>query len=47
MGFFTPKYFKGTSLQIGLYAAVTVFLTYTMVFGFKKSFTVANFMALP
>jgi MFS family permease len=43
MGFFTPKYFKGTSLQIGLYAAVTVFLTYTMVFGFRKSFTVATF----
>ena len=43
MGFFRPKYFKGTSLQIGLYAAVTVFLTYTMVFGFRKSFTVATF----
>ena len=43
MGFFTTKYFKGTSLQIGLYAAVTVFLTYTMVFGFRKSFTVATF----
>ena len=43
MGFLTPKYFKGTSLQIGLYAAVTVFLTYTMVFGFRKSFTVATF----
>ncbi len=46
MGFFTPKYFKGTSLQIGLYAAVTVFLTYTMVFGFRKSFTVATFDGL-
>ena len=43
MGFLTPKYFKGTSLKIGLYAAVTVFLTYTMVFGFRKSFTVATF----
>ena len=43
MGFLTPKYFKGTSLQIGLYAALTVFLTYTMVFGFRKSFTVATF----
>ena len=43
MRFFTTKYFKGTSLQIGLYAAVTVFLTYTMVFGFRKSFTVATF----
>lgn len=43
MAFLTPKYFKGTSLQIGLYAAVTVFLTYTMVFGFRKSFTVATF----
>jgi len=46
MGFLTPKYFKGTSLQIGLYAAVTVFLTYTMVFGFRKSFTVATFDGL-
>ena len=46
MGFFTPKYFKGTSLQIGLYAAVTVFLTFTMVFGFRKSFTVATFDGL-
>ena len=43
MGFLKTKYFRGTSLQIGLYAAVTVFLTYTMVFGFRKSFTVATF----
>ncbi|WP_411273728.1 DUF5690 family protein [Daejeonella sp.] len=39
----TPKHIKGTSLQIGIYSAMTVFLTYTMVFGFRKSFTVATF----
>lgn len=43
MSFLKTKYIRGTSLQIGLYAAVTVFLTYTMVFGFRKSFTVATF----
>jgi MFS family permease len=31
------------SFRVGLYAAITVFLTYTMVFGFRKSFTVATF----
>jgi MFS family permease len=43
MNFLKTKYIRGTSFQIGLYAAVTVFLTYTMVFGFRKSFTVATF----
>lgn len=43
MKFLNPRYIKGNSLQIGLYAAITVFLTYTMVFGFRKSFTVATF----
>lgn len=43
MNFLNPRYIKGNSLQIGLYAAITVFLTYTMVFGFRKSFTVATF----
>lgn len=43
MSFLKTRYIRGTSLQIGLYAAVTVFLTYTMVFGFRKSFTVATF----
>ncbi len=43
MIFFNPRHIKGTGLQIGIYSAITVFLTYTMVFGFRKSFTVATF----
>jgi MFS family permease len=43
MSFFKSKSNGETSLQVGLYAAITVFLTYTMVFGFRKSFTVATF----
>ncbi|MEJ7780095.1 MAG: DUF5690 family protein [Daejeonella sp.] len=43
MSFLNPKHVKGSSLQIGIYSALTVFLTYTMVFGFRKSFTVATF----
>lgn len=43
MSLFKPVHIKGNSFQIGLYAAITVFLTYTMVFGFRKSFTVATF----
>lgn len=34
--------FSGT-FQTGLYAAVVAFLTYTMIFGFRKSFTVCTF----
>ena len=41
--FFKPSKIKGTSLQINIYAAVSVFLAYTMIFGFRKSFTVATF----
>ncbi|SFH13624.1 DUF5690 family protein [Pontibacter chinhatensis] len=38
---------KNTShVKVGLYAAVVVFLTYTMIFGFRKSFTVATFDGL-
>ena len=40
------KYFKGTQLQTGLFAAVVVFLTYTMIFGFRKSYTVCTFDGL-
>jgi MFS family permease len=40
------KYFKGSPLQNGLYAAVVVFLTYTMIFGFRKSYTVCTFDGL-
>ena len=32
-----------TSFKIGLYAAIVAFLTYTMIFGFRKSFTVCTF----
>ena len=46
MNLFNQKYVKGSSLQLGLYAAIVVFLTYTMVFGFRKSFTVATFEGL-
>lgn len=38
-----PGKIKGSSLQINIYAAITVFLAYTMIFGFRKSFTVAIF----
>jgi hypothetical protein len=34
---------KTNGLRVGLYAAVVVFLAYTMIFGFRKSFTVATF----
>ena len=34
---------KKSGLKVGLYAAVVVFLAYTMIFGFRKSFTVATF----
>lgn len=43
MGILKPKQINGNTFQVGLYAAITVFLTYTMVFGFRKSFTVATF----
>ncbi|OOQ59489.1 DUF5690 family protein [Mucilaginibacter pedocola] len=34
------------NIQTSLYAAVVVFLAYTMIFGFRKSFTVATFDGL-
>lgn len=34
---------KQSSLYIGIYAAIVAFLTYTMIFGFRKSFTVCTF----
>jgi MFS family permease len=37
---------KHIPLKTGLYAAVVVFLAYTMIFGFRKSFTVATFDGL-
>jgi len=38
-----PNKIEGNSLQMNIYAAATVFLAYTMIFGFRKSFTVATF----
>jgi len=35
-----------SKIKTGLYAAVVVFLAYTMIFGFRKSFTVATFDGL-
>ncbi len=43
---FTSKYYKGNAFQTGLYAAVAAFLTYTMIFGFRKSYTVCTFDGL-
>jgi MFS family permease len=43
LALFNPSHIKGSSFQIGIYSAFTVFLTYTMIFGFRKSFTVATF----
>ncbi len=43
MSILKSRQFSGNAFQVGLYAAITVFLTYTMVFGFRKSFTVATF----
>lgn len=43
MSILKPRQISGNTFQVGLYAAITVFLTYTMVFGFRKSFTVATF----
>ena len=34
------------SIKTGLYAAVVVFLAYTMIFGYRKTFTVATFDGL-
>jgi MFS family permease len=34
---------KSGQVKVGLYAAVVVFFAYTMIFGFRKSFTVATF----
>jgi MFS family permease len=39
----TKSVFKGSPIQVGIYAAVAAFLTYTMIFGFRKSFTVCTF----
>ncbi|MET3113165.1 MFS family permease [Pedobacter sp. CG_S7] len=43
MLFFKPKPITGSRLKINIYAAIVVFLAYTMIFGFRKSFTVATF----
>lgn len=40
------RYFRGNALQTGIYAALAAFLTYTMIFGFRKSYTVCTFDGL-
>jgi MFS family permease len=37
---------NSSQIKTGLYAAIAVFLAYTMIFGFRKSFTVATFDGL-
>lgn len=37
---------SNSQIKTGLYAAIVVFLAYTMIFGFRKSFTVATFDGL-
>jgi MFS family permease len=37
------SYFSSTNIKVGLYAALSAFLTYTVIFGFRKSFTVCTF----
>lgn len=37
---------SSSSLKVGIYAAVAAFLTYTMIFGFRKSYTVCTFDGL-
>ncbi len=39
----TRTYLQGNALRTGIYAAVVAFLTYTMIFGFRKSYTVCTF----
>ena len=43
MRLFKPSPITGSKLKINIYAAIVVFLAYTMIFGFRKSFTVATF----
>jgi len=38
-----PTLAPQSSFKTGLYAAIVAFLTYTMIFGFRKSFTVCTF----
>ncbi|MBD1384937.1 hypothetical protein IDJ75_06580 [Mucilaginibacter rigui] len=38
-----PTKITAGTLQVNIYAAVSVFLAYTMIFGFRKSFTAATF----
>ena len=42
----SASYKISEKVKTGLYAAVVVFLAYTMIFGFRKSFTVATFDGL-
>ncbi|MFN3665246.1 MAG: DUF5690 family protein [Sediminibacterium sp.] len=37
------RFVTGSPIYVGIYAALAAFLTYTMIFGFRKSFTVCTF----
>jgi hypothetical protein len=37
------KTFQLNAIQTGIYAAIVAFLTYTMIFGFRKSYTICTF----
>lgn len=39
----TSTLLSGKNIKVGLYAAISAFLTYTVIFGFRKSFTVCTF----
>lgn len=43
MSFLQPKRIKGSKTAISVYAALVTFCTYTLIFGYRKAFTVATF----
>ncbi|WP_240768725.1 DUF5690 family protein [Olivibacter sp. XZL3] len=43
MSFLRPKRLKGSKMAISIYAALVTFCTYTLIFGYRKAFTVATF----
>lgn len=43
MSFLRPTQLKGNKIIISIYAAFAVFCAYTLIFGYRKAFTVATF----
>ncbi|MGK9125865.1 hypothetical protein KXS16_11495 [Olivibacter jilunii] len=43
MSFLRPKHLKGSKLIINIFTAFVVFSAYTLIFGYRKAFTVATF----